>query len=95
MPDVDIPLVDKWVHFLIFGGFSFLWLCMVQKSDIKSYSLIFLISVLFGYGVELLQDSGITRGRSFDAYDVIADGIGGVIGILLFNFLQKAYGLRK
>ncbi len=27
VPDVHIPFMDKWVHFVLFGGFSFLWLC--------------------------------------------------------------------
>lgn len=84
VPHVSIPLADKWVHLIIFAGFSFLWLCTIKAAGAKAGWLMLLLSLALGYTVELLQGSGITTGRSYDLYDVLADGIGGALGILLF-----------
>jgi VanZ family protein len=89
VPDIHIPLADKWVHFIIFAGFSFLWLCTFIRATAKKGMLIFILSVLLGYAVELLQDSGITTGRSYDVYDIVADAIGGALGVLLFFIWRK------
>lgn len=91
VPDVHIPMIDKWVHFVIFGGFSFLWLCTFHKNNTTKSILIFLASVLLGYVVELLQGSGITAGRSYDVYDILADAIGGLMGVILFYILRKVW----
>ena len=93
VPSVHIPMIDKWVHFVIFGGFSFLWLCTRRRPDAQQGLFIFLASVLLGYVVELLQGSGITEGRSYDVYDIVADGIGGLMGVILFFVLLNT--LRK
>lgn len=90
VPHVSIPLIDKWVHFIIFAGFSFLWLNTFKHATALKGLLIFILSVLLGYAVELLQDSGITKGRSYDVYDVVADGIGGALGVVLFFLWRKA-----
>lgn len=90
VPHVSIPLIDKWVHFIIFAGFSFLWLCTFNQANTRKGILIFILSVLLGYAVELLQDSGITKGRSYDVYDVVADGIGGALGVVLFFLWRRS-----
>lgn len=93
VPDVHLPFVDKWVHFLLFGGFSFLWLCTRVRPVWFTGILVFLAAVLLGYLVELIQGSGITSGRSYDVYDIYADAVGGLLGVLLFFLLRKI--LRK
>jgi VanZ family protein len=89
VPDVDIPLADKWVHFIIFAGFSFLWLCTFREPGARAGLIMGAVSVLLGYAVELLQGSGITQGRSYDLYDLLADSIGGMLGLILFFSLLK------
>lgn len=91
VPNIHIPMMDKWVHFVIFAGFSFLWLCTFSTINFAKMILVFVLSVLLGYCVELLQDSGITVGRSFERDDIIADGIGGFLGVVLFYFLHKRF----
>jgi VanZ family protein len=90
VPDIHIPLADKWVHFIIFAGFSFLWLSTFKYANTAKGVLIFILAVLLGYAVELLQDSGITTGRSYDVYDIVADGIGGILGVVLFFLWRRA-----
>ncbi len=89
IPNVHIPLMDKYVHFIIFAGFSFLWLCTRNRPHIATGVWIFIASVALGYLVELLQGSGITYGRSYEAADVLADAIGGLIGVLLFFLFKR------
>lgn len=93
VPDVQVPLADKWVHFVLFAAFSFLWICTFRRTGLKAGLIVGLLSVLFGYVVELLQGSGITEGRSYDLYDVLADGIGGLLGLAVF-FLLRSYALK-
>ena len=91
VPDVAIPLIDKWVHFIIFGGFAFLWLATFKSTNLKKRIMIFLMAVFTGYLVEVLQGSGITSGRSYDLMDVLADSIGGALGVSIFYFLNRKY----
>ena len=91
VPNVNFPLMDKWVHFIIFGGFTFLWLAAFQTTNFKKRLLLFLLAVLVGYLVELLQGSGITSGRSYDMWDVLADSIGGALGVMLFYFMERRF----
>lgn len=92
VPDVHLPLIDKWVHFVLFGGFSFLWLCTRVRPVPATGIMVFLAAVLLGYLVELIQGSGITSGRSYDVYDIVADAVGGLLGVLLFFLLRRTLG---
>jgi VanZ family protein len=89
VPDVPVPFADKWVHFIIFAGFSFLWLCTFKRPGFREGLIMACLSALLGYAVELLQGSGITTGRSYDLYDLLADSIGGLIGIAVFFLLHR------
>lgn len=89
VPDVQVPFADKWVHFGIFAGFSFLWTCTFKRASLRAALSTGILSVLLGYAVELLQGSGITEGRSYDLYDLLADSIGGILGLVLFFLLYR------
>jgi len=89
IPSVNIPLIDKWVHFVFFAGYSFLALCLFKHPNLPQKTLIFTSSVLLGWGVELIQGSGLVRGRSYEPNDILADGIGGLIGVVLFWIMGK------
>ena len=95
IPNVRFPMIDKWVHFIIFAGFSFLWLLVWAPATWRAGLWVFIAAVAFGYAVELLQGSGISPGRAYDANDVLADGIGGLLGVLLFFTLQKMADKQK
>ncbi len=86
LPKVQIQLADKWVHFFIFAGFSFLWYFVCKKVNIINGLLLIAVATLTGYGVECIQGSGWVKNRSYEFNDVIADAIGGILGVLLFSF---------
>jgi len=94
IPDVKVPLVDKWVHFVFFGGFSFLWLCARPKRKFSYLAFIMMLSISFGAFIEYLQDIFASLGRSADGLDILADGIGGLLGILAF-YILSGIALKK
>jgi len=84
IPKVDVPLIDKWVHFVLFGGFTFLWLCSRPITNLRSRLILFFITVAFGSFIELMQGLLTFLGRSMELMDAIADSIGGILGIGVF-----------
>lgn len=91
IPNLKVPLIDKWVHFVLFGVFSFLWLRVYPSHNFVRLLLVFTVATAFGYGVELLQ--GALRpllGRSYSGTDALADAVGGALGVAAFYF----YGRR-
>ncbi len=84
LPKVDVPLIDKWTHFVMFGGFTFLWLCAKPAYTTKSLFLLLLISVAFGSFIEVMQGQLTFLGRSMELMDAVADSVGGLLGIVGF-----------
>ena len=84
LPKVDVPLIDKWVHFILFGGFTFLWLCARPIVNLRSLFSLFLIAVALGSFIELMQGWLTFLGRSMEFMDAVADSIGGLLGIGVF-----------
>ena len=85
VPKVDVPLMDKWVHFTFFGGFTFFWLCskpILSKAWLFS---ILAIAIAFGCAIEVLQGLLPALGRASEVMDAVADSIGAVLGVLIFS----------
>jgi len=94
IPDVNVPLMDKWVHFILFGVFSFLWLLSLAHINFRWLFIIFIVAVLTGWMVEELQGILGFLGRSKDIMDIVADAIGGLLGVLLFTLIKKIRPVR-
>lgn len=77
--------LDKWIHIVMFAVLVTLWCWAWQKKFSDSNKLrpliiwISLISFSYGIGMEFVQKHFISN-RSFDAGDIIADGIGCILG---------------
>ena len=65
---------DKPIHMLLFGIQAWLWIRAVSLKP-NSVLLICLSTAAYGVLTELLQ-SWLTTSRTFDVYDMLADGIG-------------------
>lgn len=90
IPNLKVPLIDKWVHFVLFGVFAFLWLRVYPSRRVTQLFIVFAVAAIFGYGVELLQ--GALRpllGRSYSGTDALADAIGGALGVVAFYFYDR------
>ncbi len=95
--DTDLPLfpgADKICHAIMFGGLEWcLLLDRQRRHDWKRPSVTFMICTavpvaLFGWLIEILQ-SRMQVGRSYDAFDILADALGVVIFLLLYPLLTR------
>jgi VanZ family protein len=84
LPQVDVPLADKWVHFILFGGFTFFWALVRPECTLRRLGSLLLVAVVFGVVIELLQGLLSFLGRSMELMDAVADAIGGALGIAAF-----------
>jgi VanZ family protein len=81
LPGKEIPKlglfenIDKVVHFVFFGVFVWIWLAATNK---KYKIQIVSIAIVFGIAIEFYQKHFI-KGRSFDAWDAVADSIGAIV----------------
>lgn len=89
IPHVKVPLVDKWVHFILFGIFSFLWLLSLVHTNLTRLFIVFIAAIGTGWMVEELQGLLVSLGRSKDKMDIVADGVGGLLGVLLFAMVKR------
>lgn len=84
----DIPLADKWTHFVMYGGLTaVMWVevgwrtqnCSAQKWPWRLLGLITLALFALGGILELLQEYATTT-RSGEWWDWVADNIGVLLG---------------
>ena len=77
--------LDKWIHVILFSIMVFLWCQYVSTSGgkkIRHFRQIAIYFFLYGIAMELVQKYFIPN-RSFDLKDILADGLGCVIGLLI------------
>ncbi len=87
LPKVDAPFIDKWVHLVMFGGFTFLWL--LAGSGIRASRLLtwLIVGIALGGLIEFLQGILPSLGRSCEFLDIVADGLGALLGIALYRLV--------
>ena len=79
---------DKWVHIGIFTGILFFWSWALQLLKRNSLLILFIVALLYGLLVEIVQDQFIPN-RSFDWKDWVADLVGSIIGLLFWLYMVK------
>ncbi|WP_223267151.1 VanZ family protein [Polaribacter sp. IC073] len=84
--DISISHLDKWQHCLAYFTLSLSWLFAVYKEN-KKYLIVF-ACVVFGIIIEILQHT-LTNYRTGDYFDVIANSLGVLIGLLVYNQVFK------
>lgn len=94
-PMSDVPLIDKWVHMVMYMGLVLaMWFDHVVRSEKKAkgkhFLFMFLYATLLGGLMELVQ-AYLTTCRSGDLIDFEADAIGAAIGIGLTLFVNKLW----
>lgn len=86
-PLEDVPLIDKWVHMVMYGGLVFvMWVDHVVRNK-HAYSwtvrfIMLLYAVVLGGAMELAQ-AYLTTCRSGEWLDFEADAVGALVGLLL------------
>lgn len=86
-PLADVPLIDKWVHMVMYGGLVFvMWIDHVVRNKRKftwaARIIMLLYAIALGGAMELVQ-AYLTTCRSGDWIDFEADAVGALLGKLL------------
>jgi len=89
---------DKWVHIGMFAIMVFLWCwatlrMKLDKEKLKNiFILITLTWLAYGIGMEFVQKH-LVANRSFDSGDIIADGVGCLVGLIYSTrrFISKQH----
>ncbi len=59
------------------------------QSDVRFYNImIIFLAGIYGYVVECVQETWVSN-RSFDVFDILADLVGSIIGILIWAWAKK------
>ncbi|MCF8357517.1 MAG: VanZ family protein [Prolixibacteraceae bacterium] len=88
--------IDKLVHFIMYLGLTVLLIPVLLKKDryIKCYMLSFLIATAAGILMEFLQSS-ITKFRFGSTLDAVANLLGIITGIVLFELIIRKTRLKN
>lgn len=96
-------LRDKGAHALAYAALGFFLYCaIVTKESRPTWShafsangwrmlLVLGVSVLLGSAIEIIQPY---YGRSFEVLDIVADGVGSILG-MVFGFLLVTIAMRS
>ncbi|MFI5186902.1 MAG: VanZ family protein [Chitinophagales bacterium] len=77
--------LDKWIHVGLFAVMVFLWCWFIRNLWNRRnhfFIQIFFYCFLYGITMEFIQKYFIPN-RSFEINDIIADGIGSALGLLI------------
>jgi len=90
---IDILYWDKYVHVIIHWLLTFIWFSYFFLGDQSHFSFKMVILALitcFFYGivVEAFQH-WFTETRTFDFFDIFANAIGDLLGLLSFMIVRK------
>jgi VanZ family protein len=86
IPEVGFGGVDKLVHFVMF--FSWAIACRLDRKSHFNAWIAAVLGIAFSLLTEVLQI--MVEGRTFDAYDITADVVGLVAGLLLSKPIVSA-----
>lgn len=94
IPKVKIVGSDKMIHFLFYLVFVILWgLAKKQIYFNRKYDfLIVVVAIIYGIIIEVLQ-SVLTSTRQADFYDVLANAIGAIFGLVILLIMKSNFFL--
>ena len=84
-------LPDKWGHLILFAGLGFLFARLVAGVKKITFLKLLAITALFclAYGITDEAHQYFVPGRCSEIGDVIADTIGGFLGVLLYFAVRR------
>ncbi|MBS1494437.1 MAG: VanZ family protein [Bacteroidetes bacterium] len=92
-PKIDITLIDKYVHFIIYFGLCLLFFYSLNNqtkfTKLHEYPLVFALIFTSLYGVTDELHQYFVPGRSCDILDWTADTIGALICLLVIKIFYK------
>ena len=93
LPSLGVSGADKYVHIILHFGFTMLWgFYFWQKRNQKTIPIIIrlvVVSLFYGILIEFLQETCTTT-RHADIFDVLANGTGATIALLVFVLIKNS-----
>lgn len=86
----DVPFFDKWAHFVMYGGLSFLLFYETKTRSLLLASALLLYACLLGGLMEIGQAT-LTTYRSGEWLDFVADSIGALLGCPIALLAKKGF----
>lgn len=90
--DVNVANSDKLGHSFAYFTLSLCWLLTFFRRPKKKY-LIVILCVVYGIIIEVFQKI-LTNHRTGDFLDVLANTIGVLLGLVLFNQIIKKFNVN-
>ena len=92
-PKIEFPFVDKMVHFIMNAALFIVWSSFILSkrigfSNTHTLVLLFLGALFYGILIEVLQHT-LTTYRTGDYKDAIANTLGSIFGLIVFNQIKK------
>jgi len=98
LPKVKFEWSDKIAHLFIYLGLSFIWLLFIHLKfrilSSKVAALVIATCFFYGIVIEVLQQLFVTSGQA-DLYDVIANAVGILLGLLVFEKLKYLFEVKN
>ena len=79
---------DKVVHVCLFAALLFLFRSSFALEADYYPAILMILALCYGLGIEYVQQNFVSN-RSFDGYDVVADMIGSLVGLLVHWWVYK------
>jgi|TARA_R110000737_G_scaffold228959_1_gene242803 VanZ family protein len=93
IPRIKVSFIDKIAHVLIHGFLSLIWLMYCFSGDkyhISVKNVFVVLFICFSYGVVIeAAQHWFTLTRSFDIFDIVANGFGSLLGLLSYWVFRK------
>ena len=82
--------LDKLLHFIFFAVWGLACWIALGKSGVfrGAFLAVFVVGIALGIGLEWAQAAWF-RGRSWDMWDVVADGLGVCAGYVAFRLIYR------
>ena len=96
-PHLNIPHLDKVVHFGMYFILSVLLAYLLESytslKRMSIYAIAILTAFIYGGLIEILQQNYFNR--SGDIADLLADVLGGIAGCLCYPYLKRLFPVKK
>lgn len=93
---LNLPQSDKLLHMVIYLILFVLWAFAFRKKVNKNWMFGLLVAVLTIYGIviEIIQEKWIVS-RTSDFWDVMANSMGIILGIVVYYKLKHRFHLKN
>ena len=89
MPETEMFPIDKLIHFLAYSVLGFVWTIWWGVSfGLKRFLHLYILLLLYGILIESLQER-VNPMRSFDWWDLLANCLGIMCGIIIAVYFLK------